>query len=63
MFEQDDIEDRYIHGFTDRRDEGNFEWTDGSCVDFTNWRPNEPNNLGNEDCTHAYVGGIWNDLP
>lgn len=54
-------------GLNDRRIEGNFEWVEGSPVNYSNWNPGEPNNLGDEDCTELYVGGgaggKWNDAP
>ena len=53
-------------GFTDQQCENWFYWTDGSPDTYTNWNPyyNEPNNNGNEDCTHFWAGsdGYWNDV-
>ncbi|XP_072020401.1 macrophage mannose receptor 1-like [Amphiura filiformis] len=54
-------------GLHDLSGEGNFEWSDSTSIDFTNWAPGEPNNAGNgEDCVHltaAYHNvGMWNDL-
>ena len=43
-----------------------FEWTDGSAWNYTNWNNGEPNNNANtdEDCVHIYPGnGFWNDNP
>ena len=49
-------------GYEDRAMEGTFEWTDGSPLGYTNWRPNEPNDFnGNEDCTEFRRDGGWND--
>ena len=31
-------------GFTDKNQEGNWVWSDGSNLDFTNWSPGEPSN-------------------
>lgn len=52
-------------GLNDQSNEGEFEWTDDSAVDFTAWAGGEPNNSGNEDCVHLplWAGGAWNDLP
>ncbi|MBD3881200.1 DUF4347 domain-containing protein [Phormidium tenue FACHB-886] len=33
-------------GINDRRAEGQFEWTSGEAVTYTNWAPGEPNNGG-----------------
>lgn len=41
-----------------------FEWNDLSPLDYTNWRPGEPNNAGSgEDCVQAYDDETfgWND--
>ena len=47
-------------GFTDRRHEGKFKWTDGTRVNYIRWNRGEANNVGNEDCTE--LGIKWNDL-
>lgn len=40
----------------ERAANGQFNWVDGSELDYTYWAPNEPNNYGgDEDC-----GAIWN---
>ncbi|MBW3040221.1 hypothetical protein CU309_05130, partial [Prochlorococcus marinus str. MU1405] len=44
-------------GFTDKDQEGNWIWTDGSSVDFTNWNPSEPSNGGYNNPEH--YGMIW----
>ena len=50
-------------GFSDAAVEGNFDWSDGTAVDFTNWSPGEPNNSGNEDFTLVNTGSTkWNDV-
>lgn len=51
-------------GLNDLQNEGNFEWTDGTPLDFEQWSPGEPNNAGEEDCVHLppWAGGYWNDL-
>ena len=45
---------------------GGWSWDDGSTWSYTNWGPNEPNNLNDgEDCiiTNWFdnLGGQWND--
>eukprot|EP00978_Attheya_sp_CCMP212_P047363 scaffold421330_cov55-Attheya_sp.AAC.1 len=56
--------DAYI-GLVDYALEGTFVWTDGSDVNFTNYRVGEPNNNGGgEDCTSMYSdSNVWNDMP
>ncbi|XP_072022086.1 alpha-N-acetylgalactosamine-specific lectin-like [Amphiura filiformis] len=50
-------------GLNDVSSEGSFVWTDGSCVDYTSWQDDEPNQAGEEDCTEFYShwNGNWND--
>ena len=49
-------------GFNDRRNESNFEWSDGSAVTFRSWGRGEPNNFKNEDCVEMYYWSTtWND--
>ncbi|XP_078611500.1 uncharacterized protein LOC144881959 [Branchiostoma floridae x Branchiostoma japonicum] len=54
-------------GLHDRREEGSFEWVDGSALGtYNNWGPGEPNNSGGkEDCISYCVPwtGTWNDAP
>ena len=42
-----------------------WSWTDGSPLDFTNWRQGEPNNGGliggDENCALMFESGAWND--
>ncbi len=51
-------------GFTDQNSEGEWYWSDGSAVDYTNWNPGEPNNANNVEHFAEMLGsnGAWNDL-
>ena len=52
-------------GFSDRNTEGQFEWSDGSTVDYTNWRVNQPDDSGSgEDygVISSRSDGGWNDV-
>jgi len=53
-------------GFNDIASENSWQWSDGSAVTYTYWNSGEPNNSGDEDCTHIhhYSGSAdkkWND--
>jgi hypothetical protein len=51
-------------GFTDEREEGNWEWVTGETVTFTRWTAGEPNNWeGKEHYGHLWRGkGLrWDD--
>lgn len=51
-------------GLNDISTEGTYVWTDRRPVDYTNWRPGEPNNYygtGSEDCVDMRASGEWND--
>ncbi|XP_059842837.1 C-type lectin-like [Hypanus sabinus] len=53
-------------GLNDIWQEGDFTWSDGTCYNYRKWGPNEPNNHGNEDCTHIHFfsgSEKWNDFP
>nr|Q8WPD0.1 RecName: Full=Alpha-N-acetylgalactosamine-specific lectin; AltName: Full=Alpha-N-acetylgalactosamine-binding lectin; AltName: Full=GalNAc-specific lectin; AltName: Full=Lectin; Short=ApL; AltName: Full=Tn antigen-specific lectin; Flags: Precursor [Patiria pectinifera]BAB78598.1 GalNAc-specific lectin [Patiria pectinifera]BAB85109.1 alpha-N-acetylgalactosamine-binding lectin [Patiria pectinifera] len=53
-------------GLNDQAEEGNFIWTDGSAVTFTDWATTQPDNYQNEDCAHMRheLDGDdrWNDI-
>ena len=51
-------------GLNDLTLEGNWSWTDGTSVTYTNWYIYEPNNYNNEDCVNMWASGSgdWNDL-
>jgi hypothetical protein len=43
--------------------EGNFNWLSGEPKLYSNWRPGEPNNAGeNENCVVTRPDGFWNDV-
>ncbi|XP_052286374.1 aggrecan core protein-like [Dreissena polymorpha] len=55
-------------GLHDRRVEGQFEWTSGESVTYTNWVPNHMSNFESyrtEDCIALipYQSGQWDDIP
>ena len=58
----------------DRETEGSYQWSDGTNIDFTKWRPGQPDDWGwngaepeGEDCVHLWLrdGYVdkWNDAP
>ncbi|XP_078063769.1 CD209 antigen-like protein A, partial [Mustelus asterias] len=56
-----DTNRQYLMGLTDRESEGNWIWVDGTPVSLSRWSSNEPNNVGNEDCSVIRSSG-WNDV-
>lgn len=53
-------------GLNDISIEGDYVWSSGDPVSFTFYNAGEPNNVGNEDCTHFWgslADGRWNDIP
>lgn len=59
-------------GFTDATTEGDWLWSDGSPVTYTNWADGEPNNGHGQECFRSteedcgmikWSGAAWNDYP
>ncbi|XP_043086846.1 ladderlectin-like [Puntigrus tetrazona] len=50
-------------GVQDAVQEGEWLWSDGTAYTFTNWCPNEPNNLNGENCGEINWTSkrCWND--
>ncbi|MDP3997793.1 MAG: lectin-like protein [Candidatus Andersenbacteria bacterium] len=52
-------------GLSDPDHDGQFTWSSGAPVTYTNWEPGEPNNyFDNEGFAHVdarVTGGVWND--
>ncbi|XP_030839675.1 alpha-N-acetylgalactosamine-specific lectin [Strongylocentrotus purpuratus] len=58
----------YWIGLRDTHQEKKFEWTDGTPLQYNNWKHGEPNNWENEDCVEIRNAGNndyerqrWND--
>ncbi len=54
----------YWIGLTDEAVEGEFRWTSGAKMEYSNWRPGEPNDeFGREDWVfmNFIEPGLWND--
>ena len=50
-------------GLTDFLDEGEFGWTDGSALTFTNFKAGQPNNgNNNQHCVWIRPDGLWDDI-
>ena len=69
----DEVEDRFLYqffgdgywiGLTDRNGEGNWQWSSGEPVTYSNWLNSEPNNNGGRQNYAWYwwgQGGKWDD--
>uniref|UniRef100_A0A8C5PT95 Pulmonary surfactant-associated protein A n=1 Tax=Leptobrachium leishanense TaxID=445787 RepID=A0A8C5PT95_9ANUR len=53
---------RYTYlGITEGEIPGVFHYYDGTPLNYTHWRKNEPGGRGKENCVEMYTDGQWND--
>ncbi|XP_022098506.1 alpha-N-acetylgalactosamine-specific lectin-like [Acanthaster planci] len=59
--------DTVYMGLTDRQEEGNFVWLDGSGLSYTNWKDGEPNNTNRDESCAGLLSGpssqYWEVVP
>ena len=49
-------------GLNDANNPGNFTWSNGDPLGYTNWYPQQPNNYGNnQNYVEMLNSGLWND--
>ncbi|XP_063819493.1 pulmonary surfactant-associated protein D-like [Pseudophryne corroboree] len=48
-------------GITDKQTEGTFRYSNGEIIKYSDWKPGEPNQTGDEDCVEMNLDGKWND--
>ena len=61
-FIQDKFGEDFWLGATDKENEGSWVWTDGTWVDWTNWKSGEPDGKRNANCLRMGSNGQWYDL-
>ncbi|KAF0296473.1 Low affinity immunoglobulin epsilon Fc receptor [Amphibalanus amphitrite] len=66
---EQDVVTTYLHaadawiGLNDLMDDGHFQWTDGTPVQYVNWADGQPNDLFDQDCVSVLEDGSgkWDD--